>query len=743
MKQILTSLLFQNYSNVKFFFLICFLFALSFLFLSGVGGTNIENSTWLDKNHPLEQQRAFTTKTFGLSENFLLIFKDKNLFSIEILKGLQAFEKEILANKEIKKLIKKIESPLNISLVYSTQDDQVIIKNSYHLFEKNQIPLKTLRDLAHQNPYIKSLIGENNNFLVSISTNKKLSYIEQKILFKELKKTLINFPVLNPYSLSGDLFIKFESNEKTISNLKKVSILSIICCFFIFLIIFRSLKSVFVIITPAFFNFSLCLFLIVFILDKINILTIILPCTIFVIALSDSIHIFYRSRLLSATYQGKELFKASFKDTFLPCFITSFTTGVGFSSFIFSEILTLKNFSLISMPIIIFTLLVICFLSNYLSSFLLHKQEKMKPLNLFTKTIFSYQRIILLLMLLSFLFLIPLKSLQVQGSLVNMFFSEQSSITKNLNFLDEKFLGSMSFDLVLKSEKGDFFKKIENYNKVIKLQEDIKKNSLVKQVLSYNQQVQMIHKTFSSETPNPISNEQLEQELFFINLSYSDEKQSTLSSYVNFNFSTLRLLVRTKQISVNGSKKLIGEIETLAKNYFPNIEVFTSGGSKNVNAISYYILKSQLRSLFITVGVIFILFWLAFGLKLSFVAMIVNIIPVLVTLGTMSMLSIHLDLATVLINAISFSLCVDNSSHFIHFFKKQKFELNKSLLLTLNLFIKPFSLTILILIIGLGSFVFSDLLLLERFGTFSSLSLITALFCDTLLLPILLKSYRN
>ena len=561
----------------------------------------------------------------------------------------------------------------------------------------------------------------------------KFSKLLRQILF--LKKNYI----------TGDIYVNYVSNKKTLENLTKVSSIAIISIFIFLLFYIRSFTNVLIITIPAFLCFSISFFLISVLSDKVTIISIIIPCNMFIITLSDSIHILFRSFLIDKNNKSWfQLFKSYVRHLSFPCFVTSLTTAVGFLAFCFSDITYLRDFSYVAAPIVMLGFLVTILITSFLIAINPKTlQVKCKTSSFFCTKFFKYKNTILLITALLFLNSFALTQLKIEGNFISMFFKEQSKTRQELKFFDKNFSGSMSLNVVIKTNKQDFFKKIKNYQKIINLQNKVNSYPEVAKTLSYKEQIQLIHRELKPTTNNPENDIELEQELFFLNLSRSDKDASSLAPYMNFNFANTRLHFITKQLSITANNQLIKKIEEDLKQFFPNEESFVSGSIKTNNTISKYILDTQFKSIGIATGVIFLIFIIYFGVRVSLIAIIPNVLPLISVLSIIAYFNIPLDISIVLLVAISFSFCVDNSSHFIHFYNKLDEDVNSNLLTTLNVLVHPFTVATVILTLGLFSFVFADLLILEKFGLFSSLTIVISLFFNILFLPMLIKQFTK
>ena len=142
-------------------------------------------------------------------------------------------------------------------------------------------------------------------------------------------------------------------------------------------------------------------------------------------------------------------------------------------------------------------------------------------------------------------------------------------------------------------------------------------------------------------------------------------------SYIDFDYSNAKVHLQTPNLSANETRDLLAKINIeLKRSDLPGYVY--AGSSVFFQVLSGYVLETQLLSIGVTLLAIWILFMLIFGIKLGSLGMIPNIVPILLTLGSISLLQIPFDFATVLISSISFGICVDDSIHFMHYYKFKK-----------------------------------------------------------------------
>jgi predicted RND superfamily exporter protein len=152
-------------------------------------------------------------------------------------------------------------------------------------------------------------------------------------------------------------------------------------------------------------------------------------------------------------------------------------------------------------------------------------------------------------------------------------------------------------------------------------------------------------------------------------------KKMLIRPYVSVEHNQVRFLARVRdsqktlrrnELLGKISKDLPGKIELDERN------VHLSGLLVLYNNMLQSLFGSQILTLGVTVLILMVMFLVLFrSLKISVIAMLPNVLPVLVMLGVMGWLGVPLDMMTITIAAISLGISVDDTIHYIHRFRAE------------------------------------------------------------------------
>lgn len=118
-------------------------------------------------------------------------------------------------------------------------------------------------------------------------------------------------------------------------------------------------------------------------------------------------------------------------------------------------------------------------------------------------------------------------------------------------------------------------------------------------------------------------------------------------------------------------------------------------------------------------------------------------LPILITMGTIAALGFPFDFATVIIASVTMGLSIDDTIHILHRYKHHLVDEHEDQIQSLRqaLFVpgRPIVQSTFLFCFGAGVFLSSDLVMLQRFASFTMLGLVLALLGAVLLLPSLLS----
>jgi predicted RND superfamily exporter protein len=161
-------------------------------------------------------------------------------------------------------------------------------------------------------------------------------------------------------------------------------------------------------------------------------------------------------------------------------------------------------------------------------------------------------------------------------------------------------------------------------------------------------------------------------------------------------------------------------------------------------------LQSLFRSQILTLGAVFLaiivmFFFLFHSVKLAFIAIVPNLIPVPVVLGLMGWLDIPLNFMTITIAAISIGIGVDDTIHYVHRFGEEvvvDWDYQAAVRRSHGSIGRAMYYTTVTITIGFSILVFSKFVPTIYFGLLTALAMMTALAANFTVLPLLLERLK-
>lgn len=207
--------------------------------------------------------------------------------------------------------------------------------------------------------------------------------------------------------------------------------------------------------------------------------------------------------------------------------------------------------------------------------------------------------------------------------------------------------------------------------------------------------------------------------------------------YVSKDGNTGRVTFFVPMLSTTEGLALVHQIDNLAMERFPDSHVIPkpTGYVSLYVSVAHHLAKSFRESLLLAFIFVFLIIFIYLrSLKLFLASILPNLFPVLAIVGVMGWFHIPLDMVTVPIGCLALGIIVDDTIHFLYWYRK-----TENLHLALEKAGPGIVITSLISILGFSVFLFAEAPPVRYFGILSITAMITALFADIVILPVLLE----
>jgi uncharacterized protein len=494
-----------------------------------------------------------------------------------------------------------------------------------------------------------------------------------------------------------------------------------------------------------------------------------------IITLAIVLHLIVRYRELNVKYKNASQYKLVINTVLSklsPSFFAIITTITGFASLVLSSIQPVKNLGLMMSAGIAVSLFIAFLVFPIILIMLPKKDEHEKKdetsrfslITLCASLVEKRGTAIIIGSVLVVLFsTIGASKLIVENSFIN-YFKQSTEIYKGMKVIDQNLGGTTPLDVIIKfkdeekkevvaeiidDEFADFEAEIDAKSDDEQYWFSQDKMDTIRRVHEYLDSLEEVGKVQSLASLLKIGkllNEDKELDGVMLALLYKkipDEyKNMILSPYINIENNEARVSMRIVDSNENLRRnELITKINKDLREIIRNKETTFQLSNLMIlyNNMLQSLFDSQIKTLGMVVILLFIMFLILFrSIKVAFIAILANIIPISSIFGIMGFLGIPLDIMTITIAAISIGIGVDDTIHYIHRFKDEfKFDHNYLNAMKRSHESIGYAMyyTSIIVIIGFSILVLSNLIPTIYFGVLTVVVMATILASALLLLP--------
>lgn len=493
---------------------------------------------------------------------------------------------------------------------------------------------------------------------------------------------------------------------------------------------------------------------------KIDILSSLLPTIMFVVGISDSIHIY--TKYLDEIGLGRDKIQAirnTLREVGLATFLTSFTTAIGFLSLVTSGLGPVIDLGLYTAAGVMFAYVVSILLmpavfvlakvpaprkTSHLDSALLR--------NVLMWVFRNYKAILAVSFVLFVAGIYATSRLDVNNFLIEDL-RDSAPLKQNMNRFEREFSGVRPFEVLVEVADDSHVMDYKNIMALEKVEAYLQKTYKTGFMASPVTLIKMANVSLNSGLLSyfrmPADEEEFNKIITELKLGGAFESPEFLN-YVTADGKMARLSAKMPDLGSKFMNQTEGEFNTyIAQNFSNSGMNFRLTGSarlidKNIMNLTINLLQG-LGLAFLIISVIVGLLFRSF--KMVLIALIPNVMPLIMVGAIMAVFGITLKTSTAIIFTIGFGIAVDDT---IHFLSRLRIELNEGKPLFISIkrtFLstgKAIMLTTLILVSGFLPMIASDFLSTYFLGLLLSVILVMALLADMLLLPaLLIVTYKS
>ncbi|MFT6633353.1 MAG: putative RND superfamily exporter protein [Bacteriovoracaceae bacterium] len=713
--------------------------------------TNYHMRYWLETEDHLIKKLNYFEDNFGNDEAVVIaVYSSEGILNPENLKLIKTISQRISELEDVKSIqslsslkVPKISSGKKI---VETQD--LVDFENFNVEETvqkiNSIDL--IPNLFISKDYKTSLIFANLK-----PTIIKDSEVFDEIDYRRLTSSLRT--ISNEYShgnieihVSGSPILQ---NDFSAVSEKDLALIMPLLFTFLSLVLyglFRSIKVVIMAVTIISITNTFVYAIIGLLGFQIENMLSIVPLITLTICLADIVHIYMTYQKEMNLNSGKlASIKTSIKDNFVPTFLTSLTTGVGFFSLFNSKLVPVSNMGIMSgIGVFIAWILSISLFPVFLS---FTKESKYKKSKILIKADFKklvvfskkYQGIVLGLF---FMMTIIGTYIGTQNKINTdpiTFFKEGTQIRKATDFIISKVGAVTGPEIIIHSGyregvlEPEFLKKVDSFGAWLK------ENKYTDRTISIVDLGKEIYKKLNNDDPKFYKIPDSKKELIDLIFDNRDALKGTmnLNSRVSNDFESIRFSLLWSLTETRSSLDRLDIITKKAKEMGLSMNI--TGKNALYLKMNDHVVNTFFTSIgaaIISISILMVILFKSF--KFGFIAMLPNLVPLSFIMGIMTVSGIYIDIGTALVCSVCLGIAVDDTIHFmINYYRERKkgLSIEDSLESVLNHTGKALMVTSFILVIGFGFFMLSQFIPNIKFGFLCSLTLLIALVTDFVLLP--------
>ena len=482
---------------------------------------------------------------------------------------------------------------------------------------------------------------------------------------------------------------------------------------------------------------------------SINLISYLTYILLLIIGCSNCIHILmkYHECISIEDITIKESIQRVIKELGGALFLTSFTTAVGFFSLVMTNIRITKEFGF-ALGIGVILMFIIAIITIPIILLYLPKPDKRHTDRLIKDSeSFSVDRIDIatkkypyVIILLSVIFFI-LSAIGMQRIDYNISILDDlrpgNSLYDDIKYVDENFGGILPLEIVISSPDSnilsiDFLKKAEVFEQRLRSLDEIKKS------ISLVDHLKVINNALNPEQGMiiPLSDEEIEDYLY---------DYDNASSLYKDDGSKYRISCRVGNIKSKVAEELQLNIQNEFSKIFDKEEVLVTGSTLLSLRTGRFLVRDLTNSFMLAFGIIFVSMIILFkSFRLSFIAILPNVIPLMAAAAVMGFSGIKLRPSTAMTFSIALGIAVDDTIHFLARFKQELKKSNVTSVAVSNAILstgRPIIGTTLVLSMGFFVLYFSEFVPNHEFGILGTIILVVALLASLFLLPVLLDLF--
>ena len=692
-------------------------------------------------------------KVFGNDDAVVIAFKDEN--GIFNKKALQSIENITNALWKMK-YIARVDSITNYQYVHASKEnpDDVIVEDFIQdIKHADEDYLNNRKEIAvHDSLIVDGFISRDaKTTMISARLVPKVNdgsdksaeimKLVKELLASEIKRTGYDYKILGGPALNQS-FVEIGMHDAA-----TFTPLVIIASIILLLVLFRRASGTLLPIGVVVFTFMIVLSVQVLLGYKLNNFTANLPVFVVAIGIADAVHMYMTWLMFKK--EGTENQAAvllSLKKNFLAIFLTSLTTAIGFATLTISKVIPVLTLGIATSSGAVLAFLisvvwvptVLLLLKKDMKAEVIEKASEHKYIGYGDFILRNNKKIIVITTILFGVLAVGLFKVKVDSNTIR-YFDKNVEIRKSSEFLMKNLTGPMVYEIVVDSGKKDGIKDPEFMKTVEKFYQDYQSKFVnVRHMSSLMDVVKRFNLVLNAKESIPNNQNLIAQYLLLYSLSLPQGME--ISDKMDIDEQKLRISAQVNIVDTSLDLKMIDyAYDWWAKTPY---KVELDGQAVMYAYMQRDVTDTLVYSLSMAVVLVSLVMLLIFRrVKLLWIFILPNILPVMLVVGLMGWLGINIDIGVAISGAIIIGVAVDDTIHFlVKYFDARKagHSLSEAFDDVLHFAGRAILFTTLILSISFSLFAFSSFSPNQNFGIVTASALLLALVIDLLFLPALL-----
>lgn len=686
---------------------------------------------------------------------FVALTNHDGVFEKDFLQKVQAFTDSLKKDT----LVREVQSLTSMSEYVKTPFSPMVFENPYlHIGDESMYEKDSARIFKHP-----ELVG----FFINQKADALMVYIKHQQYMSKKKCDLLKEHIdAHIASLEFDetkyagraIGMSYYINKMQYETVFFIGLSFILVIIFL-AFTFKSIWGIWVPLVIVGLSMGWIVGFMVLVNQPINLILTVLPSIIFVVAMSDVIHLV--SKYLDELRTGKTKLQAiytAYKEVGIATLMTSLTTAIGFITLLTVNMEPVQDFG-------VFTAIgvMLAFLLAYITLpgllFITKPPRRIVDKELtdsvwygilhktFSWLIRKRKLVLTISVIVAVISTIGTFMIKANYYLLEDI-SKSSKIRQDYEYFDKEFMGLRPFEMavVVKDQSKtiydyDVLKEINKVENYLERDYGLKHCFSIVSVLEIANRTQHGGQLSYARLPEETeANDMIEQIKEY-------DKKGLLTIYVDSTEQYGRISSTIGDIGlIEINKKNTALNQFISDSTNTNLVEFKMTGTGHLLDLNMsYLSKNLLYGLLISIGLIGIIMGLLYrSLKMVLIALVVNIMPLIMIAAVLGFSGVDLKVSTAIIFTISFGIAVDDTLHFMSRFRLELSKGRSYLYAMKRTFLstgKAMVLTSVILCAGFLLLMLSDFLGTFYVGLLISLTLFFALINDLFLLPVLLMIF--